>query len=141
MTHDLENTLRELGPGYREVADRLFAARETPGRFFRWHAPEILPRLLAAASLAVVAGFAAVFALSPSRHAPPSAASGEEYRLALAADVASLREIIRTQNADGSWKTDFLTKRNAAALKGSEIAEARVAYKKAMRNLRMRGVL
>ena len=90
---------------------------------------------------AVVAGFIAVFALVPSRQSAPMSALGAEYRLALAADGASIREMIRTQNADGSWKTDYLTKRNAAALKGSEIAEARVAYKKAMRNLRIRGVL
>jgi len=141
MTEDLEETLRELGPGYREVADRLFSACETPG-LFRRIAFSARPCWLAAASVAAIAGFAALFVLAPSRHpAPPLSASGGEYRLALAVDVASIREMIRTQNADGSWKTDFLTKRNAAALKGSEMAEARVAYKKAMRNLRMRGVL
>ena len=140
MTEDLECTLRGLGPGYREVAGRLFAAREMPGRFRLLSFPA-RPCWLAAASLAVVAGFIAVFALVPSRQSAPMSALGAEYRLALAADGASIREMIRTQNADGSWKTDYLTKRNAAALKGSEIAEARVAYKKAMRNLRIRGVL
>ena len=140
MTEDLEGTLRELGPGYREVAERLFAARETPGRL-RWLVFDARRSWLAAASVAAVAGFAAVFALAPSRQAVSPSVSGGEYRLALAADDASLREIIRTQNADGSWKNDFLTKRNAAALRGSDIAEARIAYKKAMRNLRIRGVL
>ena len=66
---------------------------------------------------------------------------GREYRLALVADEASIGEIIRTQNADGSWNNDFLTKRNAAALKSCTVADARIAYKKAMRNLRLRGVL
>ena len=140
MTDDLENTLRELGPGYREVADRLFAAREMPGRFHRI-AFAARPCWLVAASVAAIAGFAALFVLAPSRQSASPSAAGGEYRLALAADGASLREMIRTQNADGSWKTDFLTKRNAAALKGGETAEARVAYKKAMRNLRMRGML
>ena len=140
MTEDLENTLRELGPGYREVASRLFSARKTPGRFRRI-ALAARPCWLMAASVAAIAGFAALFVLAPSRQPAAPSAAGGEYRLALVADVASIREIIRTQNADGSWKTDFLTKRNAAALKGSEIAEARVAYKKAMRNLRMRGML
>ena len=148
MTEDLANTLRELGSGYREVADRLFAARETPGRVrspARGDRPRWLvgdrPRWLAAAAVAVVAGFVAVFALAPSRKAAPTAAFGGEYRLALEADGAAIREIIRTQNADGSWKNDFLTKRNAAVLKGCDVAGARVAYKKAMRNLRIRGVL
>ena len=53
-------------------------------------------------------------------------------------DVA---EMIATQNPDGSWKNDFLTRRNAAALKVCGDPAAQVAYKKAMRNLRSRGVL
>ena len=48
---------------------------------------------------------------------------------------------IRTQNADGSWCNDFLTRRNAEALARCPDAGARVAYKKAMRNLRVRGLL
>lgn len=139
MTGDLEETLRELGPGYREVVGRLLDARETPGRFRRPACGD-RPRWLAAAAVAVVAGFVAVFALAPSRQTEPAVAVGGEYRLALVADGAAIRELIRTQNADGSWKTDFLTKRNAAALKGCDTAEARIAYKKAMRNLRIRGV-
>ena len=147
MTGDLEETLRELGPGYREVVGRLLDARETPGRFRRpacgdrprWFVGD-RPRWLAAAAVAVVASFVAVFALAPSRQTEPAVAVGGEYRLALVADGAAIRELIRTQNADGSWKTDFLTKRNAAALKGCDTAEARIAYKKAMRNLRIRGV-
>lgn len=147
MTGDLEETLRELGPGYREVVGRLLDARETPGRFRRpacgdrprWFVGD-RPRWLAAAAVAVVVGFVAVFALAPSRQTEPAVAVGGEYRLALVADGAAIRELIRTQNADGSWKTDFLTKRNAAALKGCDTAEARIAYKKAMRNLRIRGV-
>lgn len=147
MTGDLEETLRELGPGYREVVGRLLDARETPGRFRRpacGDRPRWLvgdrPRWLSAAAVAVVVGFVAVFALAPSRQTEPAVAVGGEYRLALVADGAAIRELIRTQNADGSWKTDFLTKRNAAALKGCDTAEARIAYKKAMRNLRIRGV-
>ena len=50
-------------------------------------------------------------------------------------------EMIATQNPDGSWKNDFLTRRNAAALKGASGPAAAIAYKKAMRNLRTRGVL
>ena len=139
MTEDLSNTLRELGPGYREVADRLFSACETPRRFSRLVFAE-RALWLVAASIVVAAGFFAVFALAPSRGKTPAVSFGGEYRLALAADAAAIGEIIRTQNADGSWKNDFLTKRNAAALKGCETADARIAYKKAVRNLRLRGV-
>ena len=53
-------------------------------------------------------------------------------------DVA---EMIATQNPDGSWKNDFLTRRNAAALKSCGDPAAQIAYKKAARNLRLRGVL
>lgn len=140
MTEDLADTLRELGPGYREVANRLFAARKTPGRIRRAFAPTGR-RWLAAASLAAAAGFAALFAPAPSGGRAPNGAFGREYRLALVADEASIDEIIRTQNADGSWKNDFLTKRNATALRSCATADARIAYKKAMRNLRLRGVL
>ena len=141
MTDDLDETLRGLGPGYREVVGRLLAARETPSRFRALHFGPI-GRCLVAASAAIAAvGFAAFFAFAPSRCASQAASFGGEYRLALVADDASLREIIRTQNADGSWKTAFLTKRNAAALRGMGTEEARVAYKKAMRNLRIRRIL
>ena len=140
MTEDLADTLRELGPGYWEVADRLLAARETPGRIRRLCASH-RPCWLAAASLVAVAGFAALFTLAPSGGGASSGSFGREYRLALVADEASIGEIIRTQNADGSWNNDFLTKRNAAALKSCTVADARIAYKKAMRNLRLRGVL
>ena len=50
-------------------------------------------------------------------------------------------EMIATQNPDGSWKNDFLTRRNAAALKSCGDPAAQIAYKKAARNLRLRGVL
>ena len=140
MTEDLAGTLRELGPGYREVADRLYAAREMPSRF-RGMVFADRTRWLVAASFVALAGFAVMFAIPNSRCKAPAVAVGREYRLALASDDASICEIIRTQNADGSWKNDFLTKRNAAALKGCETMAARVAYKKAMRNLRLRGVL
>jgi len=49
--------------------------------------------------------------------------------------------MIASQNADGSWQNDFLTRRNAAVLAKCDGMEARVAYKKAMRNLRAKGIL
>ena len=50
-------------------------------------------------------------------------------------------EMIATQNPDGSWKNDFLTRRNAAALRICSDPAAQIAYKKAVRNLRLRGIL
>ena len=50
-------------------------------------------------------------------------------------------EMIATQNPDGSWKNDFLTRRNAATLKLCSDPAAQSAYKKAARNLRLRGIL
>lgn len=50
-------------------------------------------------------------------------------------------EMIATQRSDGSWKNDFLTRRNAAALKDCASPAAQIAYKKAVRNLRSRGIL
>ena len=52
-----------------------------------------------------------------------------------------ISEMIVTQNPDGSWKNDFLTRRNAAALKVCGDPAAQIAYKKAVRNLRLRGIL
>ena len=45
------------------------------------------------------------------------------------------------KQADGSWQNDFLTRRNAEALKTCPDARAQLAYRKAMRNLRVRGLL
>ena len=149
MTKDLEETLAEMGPAYRAVVDRLVAGAEAeprPGR----HLPVFPVRsrvfrrqsLLAAASLLILLGLGVVFL----RHGePPDAAqtsgAAHEYCLAETPDGEAVAEMIRTQNADGSWCNDFLTRRNAAALAHCSLAEARVAYKKAMRNLRVRGLL
>lgn len=162
MTEDLERTLDELGPGYREVVARLKAApcpwadaaERAPrpaggaraGRGFSWPAGH-----LAAASLLAVVGLCAVFGALRARDARPPArariytvratTAENEYRLALIRDDAAVQEMIRTQNPDGSWKNDFLTRRNAEALKGCRSPAAQVAYKKAIRNLRVRGML
>ena len=47
---------------------------------------------------------------------------------------------IKVVGVGGSWQNDFLTRRNAAALKVCGDPAAQIAYKKAMRNLRARGV-
>ena len=147
MTKDLEDTLVGLGPGCRAVVDRLVAGAEAeprPGR-----AAAVFPRrrtlgrapLLAAASLLVLLGTCALLLRDAERPAATTPAAAREYRLAEACDSGAVAEMIRTQNADGSWQNDFLTQRNAAALARCHGADAKVAYKKAMRNLRVRGLL
>ena len=153
MTKDLEETLNGLGPGYRAVVDRLVAGAEAeiaPGRRAYAFTPRRFAHMrpmLAAASLLVVVGLAALLLRTGGPGAAgvsgfdPAAAAAHEYRLAEVCDGQSVDEMIRTQNADGSWRNDFLTRRNAAALAKCSGVEAKVAYKKAMRNLRVRGLL
>ena len=135
MSRDLEKQLDEMGPEYRAVVMRLRAAREAV-QGIRDQGSGIR-RWLIAASLLVFLGLGVFFqtsrplTLSPSH---PAIRGAHEYQMGVA-------EMIATQNPDGSWKNDFLTRRNAAALKICGDPAAQVAYKKAMRNLRSRGVL
>lgn len=152
MTEDLERTLDELGPGYREVVGRLKAAPCPWEGVVRRRSPWFVRSVgyLAAASLLVLAGLSVVFGVARTRAAAAAApervytvratTAENEYRLALIRDDAAVREMIRTQNPDGSWKNDFLTRRNAEALKGCSGPDAQLAYRKAMRNLRSRGL-
>ena len=168
MTKDLEATLNELGPEYRAVVARLLeqevgrprtavrlartaersdaaagravtaelgnAAAGDGSRYGEW---------LRAASLALVLFLPCLFFYSsnPSNPSPLSKPLPREYLLASSATPAAVAEIVRTQQADGSWANDFLTRRNALALKGCADGAAQIAYRKAMRNLRLRGIL
>ena len=139
MSRDLEEQLNEMGPEYRAVVFRLRMAREAAqgirSPVFRLRS-KVLRSVLAAASLLVFAGLGVVFlGRKDFRH------ETKDVRFAPGEYRASVSEMIATQNPDGSWKNDFLTRRNAAALKVCGDPAARVAYKKALRNLRARGVL
>ena len=133
MSRDLEDTLNELGPEYRSVVVRLRAAREA-AQGIRDQGSGIRGWLIAA-SLLVIAGLVVFFQASkpPSLQTSPFRGA-HEYQM-------DISEMIATQNPDGSWKNDFLTRRNAAALRASSDPAAQIAYKKAMRNLRTRGIL
>ena len=151
MSKDLERQLDEMGPEYRAVVARLKAAEtaETAQdlrletRDLRWgFMSQVfgLKSYLTAASLLVLVGLSVHFLFQPSTlNSQPStlnpqpAYGAREYRL-------SVDEMIATQNADGSWANDFLSKRNAEALRQSGSPGARVAYKKALRNLRAKGL-
>ena len=147
MSRDLEKQLNEMGPEYRAVALRLCAAREVESLCQSSGSRQssrssgtstaLKSAYLVAASLLVVLGLSAIFIQSNNRTIEQSSNpqfGPREYR-------ASVSEMIATQNPDGSWQNDFLTRRNAEALKLCGDPAAQVAYRKAVRNLRVRGVL
>ena len=139
MNRDLEETLNELGPDYRAVVARLRAGREAASgsRSSGDSRSSSRAAYLVAASLLVLIGLTVVHLSQsqsqPTNHKPQTPSCPREYR-------ATVAEMIATQNPDGSWQNDFLTRRNAAALKVCGDPAAQIAYKKAMRNLRARGV-
>jgi hypothetical protein len=148
MTKDLEQTLSSLGPEYGEMVCRMKEAFEKPlsRKSSLWRKPS----LLAAATLVALLGGSSVlcyqFSSGVKEGGEVIAESSSKKRLSafmLANEKTgeAISEIIRTQNPDGSWQTDYLTRKNANALSSSQEPAARLAYKKAMRNLRARGLL
>jgi len=158
MTRDLEETLAELGPGYRTVVDRLTDAYRplngtnpsvlrlptststtlsSRGHLFRRTAA-----YLVAASLVVFLGLAVLFRLDSPRIERRSGVFDAKrvYTVAYAADESALRAIVASQRSDGSWSNDFITRQNAAALRNATDAASLVAYKRAVRYLRSRGL-
>ena len=147
MNRDLEEQLDELGPAYRAVVARLRAGREAEpaGRGARSssgtrsssNSSFSRQAYLVAASLLVAVALGVFFSQSvnpPISQSVNSPRAPREY-------VMTVPEMLATQNPDGSWQNDFLTRRNAEALRLCAGEEARIAYKKAMRNLRVRGLL
>lgn len=90
--------------------------------------------MVASLALAAVAAPLALWRREPLT--PPGAQN--PYTLAAGATPETIAEIVRTQQADGGWGSDFLTARNAAAL--AKVAPECVALRRARRNLRMRGI-
>ena len=145
MNRDLENELAEH-PEFRAVVARLRAGCECQsagvvgGRkrptavWLTWN-----PRPLAAASLILLLGLAAC--LLTSRTFRTARVARTFHARAPREYTLSTSEMIASQNPDGSWQSDFLTRRNAAALRACGDPAAQIAYKKAMRNLRTRGIL
>ncbi len=135
MNADLEDTLRELGPGYREMVARMRRLGDRPPSAAAWRKTAYA----AAAAAALAIGVAAVFVGAQSGGEDGSARLRRPAMYLLAyggADAA--RELVGSQNADGSWANDFLTRQNAAALRG--VDGASVAYRKALRYLRSKGL-
>lgn len=138
MNDDLERQLDEMGPDYRRLVGRMraaFAAEPRRGVLRRagWW--------MAAAALVLTVGLAAVFGRGTTRPAEKVYAvrvtdPHNEYVLATLRNDEAVKELIRTQRADGSWKNAFLTRRNAEALRLCGSPEAHISYKKAKRWLR-----
>lgn len=144
MSADLEATLTELGPGYREVVGRLRAAYEPQSDDgsdrFRGRLLAVLAAAAIFACLVLGIHLGVVRATTSVENAYVVRVSdaAHEYRLALMRNDEAVKELIRTQDADGGWKTAFLTRQNAEALRFCTSPEAQVAYKRALRNLRAR---
>ena len=148
MNRDLDEQLNEMGEEYRTVVGRLKAAY-APVADGRTGCPA--RSYLVAASLAILLGLGIVFSTSrlfnsstpqPNRiYTVRATDAATEYSLAYIRNDEAVKEMIRTQNPDGGWKNDFLTRQNAEALKRCASPEAQVAYKKALRNLRAKGAL
>ena len=144
MSRDLEEQLGEMGPGYQALVGRLRAARTVVPR-----AVSPLERLktrepfftfgrlglLAAATLFIAIGFA----ILTQRNEAVSAV-GTVYTVAYAPTEEALEAIVASQRADGSWENDFITCQNAAALRHGTDMGSRIAYKKAVRYLRAKGL-
>ena len=158
MSRDLEEQLEEMGPAYRAVVARLRAAREVePGQGRKDSRQGPLSSVfcplpyLAAASLLVLLGLGVILfrsndqALKQSNNSPcytvrVTDAQTEYTRAELRGDEL-VKELIRTQRPDGSWKDDAQTRRNAELLRTCGSDEAQTAYRKAIDNLRLRGLL
>lgn len=147
MNADLEKTLDELGPAYRDMVLEMKAAPEAEpvGRTFAPFgesaprpSPSRVPYLVAASLVALVA----IAVVVRSAFAPAGAGTssvGNPYTLAYGgASESAVDEMLRTQRPDGSWANDFITRQNAAALRG--VASASVAYRRAVRYLRSKGL-
>ena len=134
MNADLERTIEEMGPAYREIVVRLRNAREIGGAPRRMSARTAIWRI--AAAILAVAGLSAVLVPRGFRTvaSAPKGYGAHEYR-------QSVAEIVSSQRPDGSWQNVFLTRRNAETLRSRTDQPSRIAYKKAVRNLRLRGLL
>lgn len=145
MTKDLENTLKELGPEYRSVVDRLHA----PFSEADVARPATRPRFsarpyLLAASLLLVLGLAVWNLPSLTSGSaclvPRDSPAPRVYTVAYASDEFALQAILESQQSDGSWSNDYVTMQNAAALRKAHDEASRIAYKRAVRYLRTKGL-
>ena len=151
MSADLEETLNELGDDYRKLVIRLRSLPEVDCRHIKRRGINPLfgcaSVKMAAASFVLICAVFSVFFLrpfssefeSPKHQCSIQKTSNPYVRSLCILDGTVLSEILKTQNSDGSWENDYLTRQNAAALRLA--GEQGVAYRKAMRYLRRKGLL
>ena len=146
MTEDFKETLDELGPEYIKVVKKLKKISEIEprnGRFFVKRSV-FFKRIgvLLAASLTLVIAMTFYFVKSnwdKKGIAEIGIGASKPYFLAFnLTDERSIEEIKRTQKPDGSWNNDLLTRQNATAL--MKVDKSSLAYRKAMRYLRSKGL-
>ena len=145
MNADLEKTVEELGPAYRDVVARLRASREVEPMRAGQKAPAPGRASRSPVSYLAAASLAAALALAVLYVAPRGGDAAAEvpltvYTVAYAPTEEALELIVASQRADGSWSNDFLTRQNAAALRASGDERMRVAYRRAVRYLRTKGL-
>lgn len=145
MNADLEKTVEELGPAYRDVVARLRASREVEPTRIGPKAPAPGRASRSPVSYLAAASLAAALALAVLYVAPRGGDAAAEvpltvYTVAYAPTEEALELILASQRADGSWSNDFLTRQNAAALRASDDERMRVAYRRAVRYLRTKGL-
>ena len=145
MNADLEKTVEELGPAYRDVVARLRASREVEPTRIGPKAPAPGRASRSPVSYLAAASLAAALALAVLYVAPRGGDAAAEvpltvYTVAYAPTEEALELILASQRADGSWCNDFLTRQNAAALRASGDERMRVAYRRAVRYLRTKGL-
>lgn len=145
MSEDLDRTLNELGGEYVSVVARLKTLREVEpiGKTYARKRKWLFRTASAVAASLIIAAALAVFFKDPEAshsHASQSSANSQmPYMLAFnASDKSVLEEIKRTQNPDGSWMNDSLTRQNAAVLK--KFDGKSIACRKAARYLRLKGI-
>lgn len=146
MTEDFKGTLDELGPEYIQVVDKLKNLGEIEpknGRLFVKRSV-FFKRIgvLLAASVTLVIAMTFYFVKSnwdKKGIAEIDISASKPYFLAFnLTDERSIEEIKRTQKPDGSWNNDLLTRQNATAL--MKVDKSSLAYRKAMRYLRSKGL-
>lgn len=146
MTEDFKETLNELGPEYIKVVKKLKKISEIEPRngkiFVKRSVFFKRIGVLLAASLTLVIAMTFYFVKSnwdKKGIAEIDISASKPYFLAFnLTDERSIEEIKRTQKPDGSWHNDLLTRQNATALK--KVDESSLAYRKAMRYLRSKGL-
>ena len=140
MTKDLEMTLMELGPEYHSVVGRLMSGKIVPqlsGCKF-YSRTKMFTYLIAASFVICLAAASVLLSFQTSHVASTFANAPRAYKLAFIPTART--EIVSTQHEDGGWGSDFITRQNAAALEGSEVEAERIAYHKALRYLRLKGI-